>query len=478
MQFILPLLYGLLFILLIFKMNFFVIESLSKTKLVLLFILKLIAGLAVLYVYTNHYSESDFQLNFSGSKILLNSIINNSYTKPIDGWNSSFETILFNNSRAMIILNTILQLFSFGNFYVHVVFFCFFSFIGLVALFKAFINHFPLKQFQLIIAIFLVPSVLFFSSAVLKEAVVISLVGLLIYFSDFGLKLKYSLNEKCIIPILFLLLVFVKIYVASLLLPMLLSNAFLARTSKTFLLLKYTVVFAFFALVGFFLKTINSDYNVLQLISDKQAKAISEAKGGAFLVSDKNFICVDYDKKDEVLIPQTNGTFKIKNGSSYLGWKLDNMADTTFVSHSMDTVSYNVCYAIVPANTTLAIKRLKPDLIDFAMFAPQALMNVLFQPTLLNIKSWLHLLAAIENLFLILIILFAIFFFDSTIIHEREVLAFCLVFTILLFILIGITTPVVGAIVRYRTIGMILVVPICLMMIDEKKMIEKFFKLK
>ena len=300
MQFILPLLYSLVFILLIYKIKYFAIESISRSKLAGLFILKLFAGSIVYLVYTNYYSLSDFHTYFSDSKILIEHIFGKASTHQMQSWDAAFENVLFNTSRTMIIMNAILQLFSFGNLFVHIVFFCFFSFVGLTAFYKAFIFHFPIKKTQLIISIFFIPTVLFWSSAALKESLVIALVGLLIYKSNFGLKLKYNLSEVIILCVLFVLLLFVKIYVAIVLLPLLFTNFIIAKATTKKIILYYLLVFGSVFLIAFSVKIIHQDFNVLQLIADKQAKAISEAQGGVFLVNERNFICVDYNKRENI----------------------------------------------------------------------------------------------------------------------------------------------------------------------------------
>ena len=231
MQFVLPILYSLAFIFLISKIKFFDIESVSRTKLVLLFLLKLIFGIIVWLVYSTHYTQSDFHSSFSDSTLFIDHLSGKNLTKGMINWNGMFENTLFNNSKTMIIINAILHLFSFGNFYVHIVFFCFFSFVGLTALYKAFVFYFPSKVNQLIISIFFVPSILFWSSAPIKESLAICIIGLMMYISRFGMKQKYDYKEGILISVLFLLLVFVKIYVAIAVLPVFMVNVLIAKTS-------------------------------------------------------------------------------------------------------------------------------------------------------------------------------------------------------------------------------------------------------
>lgn len=451
-------------------MNFFAVQNFSKTKLILLFAIKLIAGFIACLIYTNYYSNADFYVYYTDSKLLLEHLVGNNTQIQMAIWNSSFDPVIFNSSRTMIILNAIIRLFSFGNFYVHIVFFCFFSFIGLVGLFKSFDRHFPTKTKRLIIGIFLVPTVLFWTSTVLKETLAIGIVGLIIYLTDFGLSRSLSWKHKIVLAFLFGSLFFVKIYVALALIPVILVNMIISRSSTKMILIKYVAVFIFLASFAYAITLVNNDYNLLQLISNKQVNAISEARGGVFLVNDKNFICVDYYSQNEILSSQEDGTYKIYSGSKYLSWKLDNMTDTTFIFNSSDSAKYKILYAQKPAHSVVNLKRLKPELMDYIFHSPFAIINVLSRPSIFEISSWLHLVVAIENLWILLLIILSIIFYDKKNHEKKEILLFALLFSIILFLLIGFTSPVMGAMIRYRTIGLVFFIPLCLLMIDKDKL--------
>ena len=476
MQFVLPLLYSAVFILIIYKIKFFALDSLSRNGFALLFAIKLLAALVVCFVYTYHYALSDYNTYFADSKVFAEQLFGSHPKTHMSVWNSEFEHVLFNNSKVIIVINALLLIFSFGNLYVHIVFFCFFSFAGLTALYHAFVFYFPGKSKQLIFSVFLVPTILFWSSTALKESLVIAVVGLIVYISMFGLKQKYSIKEMLVLLALILFLLFIKIFVAAALLPVLLANGIIAKTSVRYSAIKYVGVFALLIILLIGVKLIHSDYNVLQLLADRRAKAISEAKGGVFLVSDKNFICVEYNDKERVLEMKPDSTYRIRAGSNYLSWKLDNMKDTSFITNSSDTAVYRFYYSVVPAKTVLNVERLQPEVMMFLKHAPLAVFNVLFQPTIFGIKSWLHLAVAIENMWILVFILLAIFFVDREVIKNKSILFFCLVFSIVVFAIIGFTTPVVGSMIRYRTIGLLFLIPILLLLVDEDKLRKRLFR--
>jgi hypothetical protein len=455
-------------------MDFFVIPGVTKTILVWLFILKLVAAMAVGLVYAYYYSGGDFNTYFSDSSVLIQNFFKQG-TQMSAAWTGNFEYAhLIYSSKLMIILNAVLQLFSFGNINVHFVFFCFFSFIGLTALLKAFVFHFPQKE-HVIIALFLIPGVLFWGSAPLKESVSIGVAGLLVYLTDFGLKRKYSLLQILFTVGLILLLILIKVYVFLVLLPALMCNLIVSRGSNKLWIIKYACVLFFLSLIALVLSTINPDFNILKQISDKQAKAISEARGGIFLVNDKHFISLDYNKENTTLLLQQDSTVKIADGSDYLMWDLDNMSDTTFVTNSADTSRYKILYKIMPANSLLQLKKLNPSLKEFVAYSPVAFLNALIHPSFYEISSWLHLICALENLFVILLLLATILFFDKKVFDKKEIILFCLTFSIIIYVIVGITTPVIGTMVRHRTIAELFMAAACFLMIDWEKAKKALF---
>ena len=86
---------------------------------------------------------------------------------------------------------------------------------------------------------------------------------------------------------------------------------------------------------------------------------------------------------------------------------------------------------------------------------PQAFLNSMFRPFLTDVHgNPMILLAALENIFIALLVLVCLLSFKSHSGKMDPIVIFCLIFTILLFILIGLITPVLGAIVRYRIVAL------------------------
>lgn len=458
-------------------MKLFASEALLKVQWIGLFLLKAFVGIAGYYIYTYYYPQSDLYLYLEGSKNVFDQFSGNTSATPITGWNSSFDDSFYNNSRIIIAINFFIQFLSFNNPHVHILFFCFFSFIGLAALYRSFHRYFPDRKNALIVGVFLIPSVLFWTSGIYKEVVAVFCIGLLIFITDFGLKKMYSLKEAGMLLLLIVLLFFLKIYILACLIPLLLINFLVSRTVNKYYILKYFLCFAILGVGFHFLSKMSSRTNYYQLIADKQSKAISEAKGGIFLVNDENFVRLEYNDLG-ILIAQSDSTYTISDGNSYMSWKLDNMQDTTFVSNSNDTATYKMMYKIVPAKTVLPITKMEPTFLGAIKQIPFAIINVFLQPSLFSIKNMLQLFSWIENMWLLLLITLSVLFFDKKVLLQKEVFLFCLLFALLQYAMIGLTSPVVGAMVRYKVTALPFLFTICLLSIDQVKLLGKLKRAK
>ena len=83
------------------------------------------------------------------------------------------------------------MLFSQRHYHVHTVFWCFFAMIGLTAILKILIRFYPDRKNTLFLSVFLLPTVLFWGSGVLKEALL--LMGLGLFLLGF---FRYILRES------------------------------------------------------------------------------------------------------------------------------------------------------------------------------------------------------------------------------------------------------------------------------------------
>ena len=114
--------------------------------------------------------------------------------------------------------------------------------------------------------------------------------------------------------------------------------------------------------------------------------------------------------------------------------------------------------------------KLEPTLFSFIINAPLAIINTFFRPFINDIDSLIMIPSFIENLICILIMIIAIIFRKKEITQkEQNILLFFLSFTIIETLLIGYTTPILGATVRYRIFPMLFFLLSLIIIIDFEK---------
>ncbi len=243
MHALLTIAYACLFSVIIYRNAFFRLSEINRFWIPVIFWLKIGAGILLWAVYNYHYSfRSDTFIYFDDAMVIRNlwSEDRDAFWKFLFGvgtdqpdmayvhdrlrtWTKSYSYGLSYDGPTIVRFNLLISLFSGGYYHVHTVFMCFLSLIGLTGLFRAFSKIFLGREWMLFVACFMIPSVVFWSSGVLKEAPLIMALGILVY-SIFGLlenhkRILYWVLLGCSLFIL----KFLKEYVIISMLPALLS---------------------------------------------------------------------------------------------------------------------------------------------------------------------------------------------------------------------------------------------------------------
>ena len=238
--------YYLLLLFAIKKWSFFTNSGISFKTLGLLFTLKFIFGLSIYFVYTYYYTDrktADIFKYFDDAKYLYEKVYKISpiqFWKIIFGiqnesaethnllvktnyWFKPFTSNVFNDNTTIIRFNAVIYLISFGCYHVHTLVLSMLSFIGLTSIFRIYSEKFSARKTELIIACFLIPSLLFWGSGVLKESILLFGIGVFLFAFT---QLIYTKNKSFYIGIIVLtigLLAITKTYVLILLIPSIFS---------------------------------------------------------------------------------------------------------------------------------------------------------------------------------------------------------------------------------------------------------------
>jgi hypothetical protein len=121
------------------------------------------------------------------------------------------------------------------------------------------------------------------------------------------------------------------------------------------------------------------------------------------------------------------------------------------------------------SGSMLDITPLDMSLMSFLQSAPEALSNTFFRPFFFETNSALMLFSGLENLGFAVLLLLSIVFMKPLKRIDWNTLSFCLSFVLVLFLVIGWTTPVMGAIVRYKLPALPFLVMLCALLIDPQK---------
>lgn len=407
------------------KISFFKLDGIHNGFVSVIFLLKVTAGTFLALIYVYYYTDrstADVFKYFDDSKYMSdalwskpgdffrmlfgfdndNEYFNTNYYNHMNNWFRKYESNIYNDSHTIIRINALMRIFSFGSYHVHTIFACFLSLIGLVALYKSFVKFAADKRKLIAMLSFLLPSVVFWSSGVLKESFLVFGLGLFFYVFILIIEKKWNWKLLGIGMIVFVLLLYLKVYVLMALLPGFIGFYWVKRTNYTFIVLKYLTIILISIFGAIFFEYFFPKYHMLEIFVQKQQDFIrlSEAMNSGSRID---------------LVPLEN----------------------------------NWC--------------------SFLIAAPSAFFTVLLRPFIWESTSPLMVLAALENLVIVGLIVFAVIKFKKPEKEQLNLIYLSLTFVVLLFILIGWVTPVLGAIVRYKVPALPFLVLIPVILMDQKK---------
>jgi hypothetical protein len=415
LEYLLFAIYLVIFVWLVTKIPFFRRSGLSDSQLVIIFLLKVMAGIFYGWIglyYSNvaqmsdtwgyHYNSLiEYQLLGKDPHAYFTNLFQNNYEHGFDrffsGTNSYWNDLKANSFVKFL---SLLDIFSFGNYYVNVIFYSFISMFGPIALYRVMTDVFPGKKIQVLVASFLVPSFIYWTSGIHKDGLVFTGLAVVAFNVYFGLKEKrFGVKRILLILAGLLIMLALRNFLIVVIVPALLAW-FISQKFPKYSIAIFAGLYIFFGIAFFTMRYISPKFDFPDAVVEKQ----------------KEFL-------------------KLQGGSA------------------------------VP------IRKLEPTAASFLANAPQALNLSIIRPYPSDVRHLLSLAAATEiNFLLFLFVLLLIFRTDG--IRSRVFLYFSLFFSFTLLLSIGYTVNFLGAIVRYRSIVLpFLVVPL-VAEIDWKRIFE------
>lgn len=386
----------------VYKWRFFNLQGISRRFLVLAFLLKITAGLLLTLLYTEYYTnrqEADTFRYFDDSSHLHRAATENPkayarmlfgvddgadlmpYLDSMNNWFPAERTTFYNDNRTVIRINALLRWVSFGNYYIHLFVFAFAAFYGITFIYKAFHRYFTGKKKWLAVILFLTPSLVFWSSGILKEGPLLFVFGITLnvlnkIFTKRAYRQHYLLLVGCA-----LFLFHLKFYVGLMLIP--------ATTGYLWILNK------------------KGPHAIVKLIANYAAYFFAA-----------------------VIWHRINWHWSL---FTVLKWK---RRDFIGLANEMNAKSFFHTGA------------LEDNPISFLIHVPEGFFNAILRPFIWDVYSLVILPNAVENIIIVLFILFCIIY--GSVKQFNKIGYFFIGYAFSLLTVIGMVTPIVGSLVRYK----------------------------
>lgn len=250
----------------------------SHVNLLLLFIIKVVAGVAIGFISAKYYAQGNDYWTLHREGLLENDLlmhhpqkfVTDLFQSPYDNaYGGFFEAVgsYWNDLKNNIIIKilAILNVFSRGNYYINSLFLNAFSFLGTLAMATVFYDISKKKRASLA-GCFLIPSALYFSSGIHKDLFVFTLLGFFIYALYFLIKKPGNIRLWLLLILSIFFLLIMRNIVVLLMVPSLIFLFFRLTYFKNLKALVATFLLSLLALTGLhFTKA-----DPLQLIAHRQ----------------------------------------------------------------------------------------------------------------------------------------------------------------------------------------------------------------
>ena len=409
------------------KLDFFKNGPFSTRSLQLAFFLRIAMGFGLFLIYSYHYpsrQDADTFKYFDDSKYMYDAFWTNpgdyfkmlfgihcnteyfnvEYFNNMSNWVRSYDNGLFNDNRLMIRVNAFLRIFSFGNYHVHSIILAFLAFMGSFSLSKLFFEVSRSKVLTYI-AVFLVPSLVFWSSGILKEAVLLAALGFFAYHFYQLFDSNRTWKNYVMLFLMSCVLIVLKLYVFMAFFPAIIIWMVISKWRRS--LWVYLLMYILFIAIATLIGEINPRYDFVNLIVDKQRQFIR-------------------------------------------------LAD------------------FYPVNSRFDLEVLTYEFWSLLLSSPEAIFNVFTKPWPNELNSILYIPSFIENSLILLLLVTTFVYGKALKVKEWDFVIFCLSFCIILYTVIGLTTPITGAIVRYKIPAIPFLMMAVFMLIDFDKIPIRF----
>ena len=481
-------LFFILFFVIIKYFKVFHIKGILSWVMPVGFSIKVFIGIIFLTIYThpdtNNSVPSD-TMRFMKESEILNNVFYQSpkdYFSLLFGFSENEELInkylgetflwdagsytLVNDSRNLIRFNSLIHFLSFGSSFIHNLFMCLIGLIGVKNIYLSFEKFTKLNKTFLFFIFLCVPSLIFWTSGILKEPLLFLGISLFIR----AIILKDKLMKRILIGVFsIIILLSFKPYNLICTIPALLFTVYNLTIFKKSIF-KSILATLITISIGILIFPQQREKTV-RYLSRKQFDFDHVGKGGIFTdFNDSSllyFQMKDYDKLN----------INLKDSSLVI----INKTDVQIVSkkHTFKTIDsfkaagkekFKIVYNVGGALSYIKTTPINNSFFQLIKNIPEALVNSLLRPFPNDPGSSLKFFALSELWLIFSLFLFAIINARKISYTEKRIVFSLLIFIISLSLVIGFTTPVLGAIFRYRFLNLLAIVIISTIIINPKKL--------
>lgn len=441
-------------------------EYISKKEVLLGFFIKVLASFAFVWVYSEYYGDGKLVLDAGiamDQSEILNAVFYQSpldYFKLLTGigenqalidlylddthtWNAG-ELTLFNDSKNVTRINSLIYFVSQGNPYMHAVWMAFISFVGTFLLAVSFGKFSDVKTNLIFWTLMLLPNFLFWGSGILKEPFVILGIGLLFYAHIFT---HEKWKKITLYALGFLFSFLFKPYILAL---VLLSFLFF-QVSKRFSTRKILVVLGSFVagLIFTFMLLNGKENRVVEWMTKKQIDFQNVAIGGLYFTKNDTIYCIPkshFDSvkfdEDSVLLSTSLPLERIQHKPIFARFPMRFEVN--------DAVRYPIYLYLSGSNSHFLVTPIENKLSNVFIAIPEAFFNAMTRPYFNESGGIFKWISILELALLFGIAMYVFFNRRKIEQHQVKLVVSILLFAVILATAIGFFACVSGAIVRYR----------------------------
>ena len=461
------------------------VDELTRSQIMIGWLVKLLFGVSFVVIHSQVYgigSETVDWEEYMQDSITLNQVAYtdfSAYLRFLFGFDSQADMAQFlantnhwsagdinllDDAKNVLRLNNLIVFFSKGQVYIHVLVFAFLSFIGLIEIYRAFKNKIQIPKVFFWFALLFFPSLGFWSGSVLKEPFL--MLGMALVLNGiFGQLTVLSRSWRLLLGTL--LMIMFKPYVILVLL-ICLPIYFLGK--KVFTRRVYLAPVSF-ALIGLLIFWGAEGYrnDVTQRLTRMQYDFMNVGRGGYHVEADSVYYYFTPEQKKDLVFLDSNYVSvshdtkakKIRPGMRY---PFDD------VMLRPNEGPWFLVFAGTKCGSYIELTYINQDAGQLLKNIPEAFFNAAFRPTFWDVGGKLKIVNFIETILLFGFL--AISFWRRwrfRYIENSAEIWFMLSAAFMLFVLIGWTTPVIGALVRYRLPAYLLIFIVAMIALPVQK---------